>query len=443
MSWLYARGRGGTFIVRVEDTDSARSRDEHVTEILDGFRWLGLDWDELVFQSANLDAHRRAVQQLLDSGHAYRDAATPEQVTAFKQAHPGRGYRGTPSPDGTGVVRLRMPERPISFSDEVRGELTVDPAGLHDEVLARADGSPLYNLAVVVDDHDAQITHVIRAEDHITNTFKQVAIGEALGYPTPVYAHLSLIHAPDGRKYSKRHQAPGVEELRAQGFTPRTVRNYLALLGWGPRDNQELLADAELMARFDLADCVKGAARFDPDKLRWMSGQTLRALPVRDFAAELAEFTGWPADEKLLHAAAASQEKASTLEDARKLLAYAYTDEVVFDAKAWRKTMKDTTSAHVYLGTIANSLPEITAWEPAEIKRVLDLCVPHLAKPGKVFQPLRVALTGSTVSPAIEQTVYLLDPQVVRARIRKTIEMLAWQVVRGEDPVTGEKLPAA
>jgi glutamyl-tRNA synthetase len=306
-----------------------------------------------------------------------------------------------------------MPDTPITFADELRGELTVDGATLHDQVLARSDRSPLYNLAVVVDDHHSAVTHVIRGDDHISNTFKQVAIASALGYEPARYAHLPLVHDEHGKKYSKRHEAPSVLDFRDQGYTAQTMRNALALLGWGPRDNQELLSDAELISRFDLADCGTQAARLDPAKVRWISGQKLRALTPEDYAGELAAFTGRPVDDRLTLAAAGAQEKASTLAEAWAYVAWAFTGPAA-DDKAWRKTMKGDAAA--YLHACRGAL-ETVAWEQDAIAAALEARVPDGVGAGKVYQPLRVALSGSTVTTAIEHTVLLAGRDNALARI--------------------------
>src|SRR4051795_13067504 len=232
-NWLLARGDDGAFLLRIEDTDRERSTPENVEQIFDALRWLELDWDEEpVFQSERGERHAEVVQRLLDAGHAYRSTAGPDEVRAWPEQHGNRGFRG--ADEGEGAVRLRVPDEGATVvRDVIRGETAFENVLLDDLVIARADGSPLYHLAVVVDDADAGITHVVRGADHYSNTPKQVLIQQAMGAPTPVYAHLPPLNGPDGKKLSKRHGATSVQELRDKGYLPEAVINYLALLGWG------------------------------------------------------------------------------------------------------------------------------------------------------------------------------------------------------------------
>src|SRR5665213_4484540 len=280
-NWLLARGAGGRFVLRIEDTDRERSTPENVEQILDALGWRELDLDEgPIFQSANEERHRAAVSALLESGHAYRSNATGDDVRAWKLEHgDDRGYRG--EDEGAGAVRLRVPdEGATAFEDLVLGEVSAPNRSLDDLVIARADGTPLYNLAVAVDDLDADITHVIRGNDHLTNTAKQLLIIGALGALAPRYGHLPLLHGPDGKQLSKRHGAASVQELRAAGYLPAAVRNYLALLGWGYDDSTTFFTTDELIKHFTLEKVSKSPAVFDEQKLRWMNGRYLRSLPV-------------------------------------------------------------------------------------------------------------------------------------------------------------------
>ncbi len=278
-NWLLARGNEGTLVLRIEDTDRERSTPENVEHILEALRWLELDWDEgPLFQTAGQERHREIVARLLAEDRAYHSSATADDVKAFKQRHGDeRGFRG--EPERSGAVRLRVPDDGETVvRDVIRGDTAFRHAHLDDPVIARADGSPLYNLAVAIDDHDAAITHVIRGEDHISNTPKQLLVLEAIGAPAPIYAHLPLLHGADGKKLSKRHGAASVQDLRDAGYLPEAVRNYLALLGWGDADDETLIPTGELVRRFDLARVSKNPARFDEQKLRWMNGRYLREL---------------------------------------------------------------------------------------------------------------------------------------------------------------------
>src|ERR1700722_19085958 len=279
-NWLLARGAGGTLVLRIEDTDRERSTPENVEQILDSLRWLQLDWDEgPIFQSERSERHREALEQLLESGHAYRSTATAEDVKAYKQLHGAeRGFRGEGrAGDKTeGAVGLRGPEEGATVvHDAIRGDTRFEHVHLDDPVIARADGSVLYNFAVAIDDLDAGITHVVRGEDHLSNTPKQLLVLEAAsaagldraadGEPAtlPIYAHLPLLHGPDGKKLSKRHGAASVQELRDAGYLPEAVRNYLALLGWGAGDDETVLSTEELIQRFTLERVSRNPARFD------------------------------------------------------------------------------------------------------------------------------------------------------------------------------------
>ena len=292
-NWLAARGSGGRFVLRIEDTDRERSTPENVAHILEALRWLELDWDEgPLSQADNEERHRAVVERLLEEGLAYRSSAAGEDVRAWKAEHgAGRGYRGTPEADG--AVRLRVAdEGQTVVHDLIRGETVFQHEHLDDPVIARADGSPLYNLAVAIDDHDAEITHVIRGEDHISNTPKQLLVLEAIGAPKPIYAHLPLLHGPDGKKLSKRHGAASVQDLRDAGYLPEAVRNYLALLGWGDSDDETLISTGDLVQRFDVSRVSKNPAQFDEQKLRWMNGRYVRELGTEELTARLEAFTG-------------------------------------------------------------------------------------------------------------------------------------------------------
>src|SRR2546422_3773179 len=279
-NWLLARHASGELVLRIEDTDRERSTQANVEQILDSLRWLELDWDEgPVLQSERSARHRQALQALLEAGHAYRSRATAEDVRAYKQRHGAEhGFRGEPEADG--AVRLRVPDGATVVRDAIRGDTRFEHEHLDDPVIARADGSVLYNFAVAIDDLDARITHVVRGEDHLSNTPKQLLVLDALGAEPPIYAHLPLLLGPDGKKLSKRHGAASVQELRERGYLPAAVRNYLALLGWGDADDETVLSTEQLVERFDIARVSRNPARFDEQKLRWLNGRYVRAMAV-------------------------------------------------------------------------------------------------------------------------------------------------------------------
>src|SRR3954452_15096103 len=311
-NWLLARRHGGQFLLRIEDTDRERSTPENVEQIFDALRWLELDHDEEpVFQSQRSDRHAEVVQKLIDDGRAYRSTAGRDEIEAWHKEHGNRGFRG--EDEGEGAVRLRVADEgsPVG-RDVIRGESAFENALQDDLVIARADGTPLYHLAVVVDDLDMGVTHVVRGADHYSNTPKQMLILQAMGKEAPLYAHVPLLHGPDGKKLSKRHGAASVQELRDRGYLPEAVRNYLALLGWGTEASQEFFTTDELVNEFSLERVSKSPAVFDEQKLRHMNGRYVRELELDDLTRRLEALTG---REGLRGAVEISQEKISTLAD--------------------------------------------------------------------------------------------------------------------------------
>src|SRR5215218_8649835 len=420
-NWLLARGpRGGELVLRIEDTDRERSTPENVEQIFDALRWLGIDWDgEPVFQSQRAERHAEVVERLLAGGHAYRSTAGAEDVKAFKEANDNRGFRG--ADEGQGAVRLRVPdEGTTTVVDVVRGETAFENALQDDLVIARADGTPVYHLAVVVDDHDAGITHVVRGADHYSNTPKHVLIQQAMGIDTPIYAHLPLLHGPDGKKLSKRHGAASVQVLRDRGYLPEAVRNYLALLGWGYDEETTFFTTEELQRLFSLERVSKNPAVFDEAKLRWMNGRYVRELPVDDLAARLESFTGRPG---LREAVAVTQEKISTLDEFWPL-ARAFFEEPVDDPAAREKFLAPEAGAAA-LTTAREALADVPApWTTESVEPALRAAVERSGMKAKqVFQPLRVALTGSTVSPGIFETVALVGRERGLARIQAALAL--------------------
>jgi glutamyl-tRNA synthetase len=414
-NWLLAHGPGeggesaadgrGSFVLRIEDTDRERSTEENVAQILDALTWLGLNWDEgPISQVANKARHQQVLAQLLADGHAYHSNATADDVKAFKQQHGAdRGFRGEAEPSG--AVRLHTPEEGYtSFDDAVRGEVSFPNASMDDPVIARADGSVLYNFAVAVDDLDARITHVVRGEDHISNTPKQLLIFEALGATPPKYAHLPLLHGPDGKKLSKRHGAASVQELRDAGYLPEAVNNYIALLGTGFAPDQEFFTMAEMADAFRLDRVSKSPAVFDEQKLRHMNGQHLRALTTEQLTARLEQFTGRGG---LRGAVEISREKIQTLADFWPLAGFLF-DGPADDPKAFAKVI-GADGGREALTQARAALAELEPFTVEAIERALREVVERSGlKPGQVFQPVRVAIAGTTVSPGIFESVELL-----------------------------------
>jgi glutamyl-tRNA synthetase len=419
-NWLLARGSGGQLVLRIEDTDRERSTPENVQLIFDSLEWLGIDYDEgPIYQSQNAERHAEVVQQLLDSGKAYRTTAGPEEVKAFKEANDNRGFRGVD--EGKGAVRLRMPDEGVTVvNDVIRGETAFENVLLDDLVIARADGTPVYHLAVVVDDADSAITHVVRGADHYSNTPKHLRIYDAIGAPPPIYAHLPLLHGPDGKKLSKRHGAASVQELQNRGYLREAVINYLALLGWGYDETTTFFTVEELQRLFSLERVSKNPAVFDEQKLRWINGRYLRELPLDDLTARLEAFTGRTG---LRDAVAITQEKISTLDEFWGL-ARSFFDGPVDDPAAREKFLAPPQSRAALTEARAalEALPE--PWTTENVETTLRQVVERNGlKPKQVFQPLRVALTGTTVSPGIFESVALLGREETLARLGRALEV--------------------
>jgi glutamyl-tRNA synthetase len=431
---LLARHHGGTFVLRIEDTDRERSTPENVEQILEALRWLELDWDEgPIFQSERAARHREALDALLQSGHAYRSNATAADVAAYKALHGAeRGFRG--EPEAEGAIRLHVPEGESTVvHDAIRGDTTFEHIHLDDPVIARADGSVLYNFAVAIDDLDAAITHVVRGEDHLSNTPKQLlvlqaakAVGIGDGAPEPIYAHLPLLHGPDGKKLSKRHGAASVQELRDAGYLPEAVRNYLALLGWGAGDDATVISTEELIERFELSRVSRNPARFDEVKLRWLDGVYMRGLSVPELADRLVEYlrivdsaaaSAVQADRALLEGAVEiSQEKIQTLADFWPLARFFFAGVADEDNGARERWLGEAGLA--VLGDAREQLSAAANFDLSGVEAALSGIVERRGvKPREVYQPVRVAIAGTTVSPGIFESVALLGRDETLRRI--------------------------
>jgi len=425
-NWLAARHEGGELVLRIEDTDRERSTAENVEQILDAMRWLELDFDiGPVSQAERAPQHEAALQQLLESGHAYRDHATGKDVEAWKAEHgAGRGYRGTPNDDADAAIRLRVPDAGETVvQDLIRGPVAFPNASYDDFVVARGDGSVLYNFAVAVDDAEMGVTEVVRGDDHLSNTPKQLLVLEALGHEPPRYAHLPLLHGPDGKKLSKRHGAASVQELRDAGYLPAAVRNYLALLGWGTDDDTTLMSTGELVRRFRVEDVGKSAAIFDEKKLRWLNGRFMREMPLDAYTAAVARHLGREADERLRSACEIAQEKAQTLDEVWPLIGFLF-EPPVDDEKAWKKVMKEGSGE--LLRAAAEALEAADPFEPQPIEASLAPLLDRFdLKPGRLYQPIRVAITGTSVSPGIFESLAVLGKERSLERIRAAASRLA------------------
>jgi glutamyl-tRNA synthetase len=412
-------------VLRIEDTDRERSTEENVAQILDALEWLELDWDVgPVSQASRAERHAEALQQLLDSGAAYRDSATAKDVEAWKAEHGAdRGYRGEPVSDAGAAVRLRVPDDGETVvHDLIRGPVSFPNRSYDDFVIARGDGSVLYNFAVAVDDAEMGISEVVRGDDHLSNTPKQLLVFTALGHEPPRYAHLPLLHGPDGKKLSKRHGAASVQELREAGYLPAAVRNYLSLLGWGTDDDTTVMATEELVRRFRVEDVGRSAAIFDEKKLRWLNGRFMREMPLDQYTAVVAKHLGRDPDERLRAACEIAQEKAQTLDEVWSLIRFLF-EPPVEDEKAWGKVMKD--GALAALEGAREALAEAPGFDAEAVEAALAPLPKRLdAKPGKVYQPIRVAITGTSVSPGIFESLATLGREQSLARIDAAVTRL-------------------
>jgi glutamyl-tRNA synthetase len=433
-NWLYARHHGGKFVLRIEDTDRARSTPEATDAIFQGLKWLGLDWDgEAVSQFSRVDRHAEVAHQMLETGTAYRCYATKEEIDAFRaQAKaekrpplflsPWRDR--TDWPDGPYTIRLKAPrEGKITVADAVQGDVTWEASTLDDLILLRSDGTPTYMLAVVVDDHDMGVTHVIRGDDHLTNAARQSLIFDALGWTRPVFAHIPLIHGPDGAKMSKRHGATSVIEYRDMGYLPEAMRNYLARLGWAHGDD-EFFTDAQMIEWFGFDGCGKSAARFDFQKLANLNGQHIRAAEDAALVAameELAAAQQKPAfteaqRTKLAQAMPGLKERVKTITELTDIAYYILADRPLdFDEKAAKMITSETVPM---LLRLTERLQNDTDWSVASTEMtVRSFAEDEQLKLGKVAQPLRAALTGRSVSPGVFDVMETLGREETLARL--------------------------
>ena len=432
-NWLLARkSPEHRLVLRLEDTDRERSTDEAVAQILEALAWLELDWDEGPHrQSERSDRYAERLEELLGSGAAYWDVATAEDVKQAKEEAGGAGYRGRPAPEGTpgAAVRLRVPDDGETVvEDVIRGSAAFENRLLDDFVIARADRTPLYNFAVAVDDSDMGITHVVRGEDHLSNTPRQLLVLSALGAVAPLYAHLPLLHGTDGKPLSKRHGAASVQELRDAGYLVEAVRNYLALLGWGYDESTTFFTTGELIDKFSLERVSRSPAVFDEQKLRWMNGHYMRELTPVELADRLRvwmdrEGLQGTGDPRLEQAVAAAQEKAQTLAELYDLIQFAFRPLEV-DEAAWGKVMaKDGTRDK--LARARAALAEAEPFDEQQVEAALRTVAEELeAKPGALFQPIRVAVTGRTVSVGIFETLVLLGKDESLGRIDAALARL-------------------
>jgi glutamyl-tRNA synthetase len=436
-NWILARKEDGILVLRIEDTDRERSSEEHTRAILDGLTWLGVEWDEgPLFQSEGLERHKADALALLTTGQAYRDFSSPEEAARDREEDQEAGKRlrrararadgrsaeqeeelvsaGTPF-----AVRFRVPEGETMWEDRVHGEMRFKNDEIDDLVILRSDGTPTYNLAVVSDDVEMGITLVLRGDDHLSNTPKQILLYEALGREVPAFAHVPMILGPDGRRLSKRHGATAVGDYAEEGILPEAMVNFLAFLGWSPGDDREVLSQAELVAAFSLDRVLKKSAIFDTEKLEWLNGQHLMRTPTEDILEQVSDRLGLLSTEEqevsaeppldLLILVELLKPRSRTLEDLLKQAVPYFLSEVEYEEKAVKKIwIKDLEQVIERIEKVREALEDCPWAEEALERRLRGLAEEMGIGAGKVFQPLRLALTGSSASPGIFDVLLLL-----------------------------------
>ncbi len=454
-NWAYARATGGKFILRIEDTDPERSTQENIDLIVRAMRWLGLDWDEgpevggpygPYLQTQRFDTYSEALAKLDANGSAYPCFCTAEQNEMRREAIQNDGLAAHPDPcrcmgceerqqrmaaGEPYVWRLKVPQDRgmITVHDAVHGDVDFDAALQDDMIIVRSDGSPTYNFAVVCDDVNMEMTHIIRGDDHFSNTPRQILVYEALGYPTPVFAHIPMICGPDGKKLSKRHGAASVEEYRDLGYLADGLFNYLALLGWAPDGETTVFSRDEMAERFTLDRLSKNPASLDPEKLDWMNGQYIQMMGAQEFAQLLLpqlQAAGYqPEDaEQVAKMYPLVAERVKLVNQAVPMLAYLFEDEVAFDEKSVAKILqKEGAGAKTNLEKVAAVLADCP-WDCAGIEAAMRGVVDELGVKVKfVFQPVRVAVTGSQVSPPLCESMELLPREAVIDRIGRAAQI--------------------
>lgn len=442
---LYARQNGGKFFLRIEDTDVKRSRREHVDQIRESLEWLGLDWDRpTVFQSERKERHGEAVKTLLRSGKAYRCFCTVEDINRAREAarkerrpyrYPGtcrnltgEDIRGKLNRAEPFCVRLRIPRGNVTFHDAVYGDIEVSNREIDDFIIQRTDGTSTYNLTVVVDDLDMGITTVIRGEDHLTNTPKQILVYRALGEEPPHFAHLPMILAPDGHRLSKRHGARGVLEYRDLGYLPQSLVNYLALLGWSPGDDREVFTWDELVTEFSLERIQKTGAIFDEKKLQWVSGQHMSMTSSRALLKAVRETVpGWrgEANERyVIEVIELLKSRVKTVRELDEFSGYFFEDPRTFDRRAVTRRWPSS-EVNDLLRKYLSGVEQLETWDVPSLEAHLRKCAEEFEVPtGLLIHPVRIAVTGTGVGPPLFDLMALLGKEAVLRRIKFAIENL-------------------
>jgi len=438
-SWLYAQKNGGNFILRIEDTDLERSTQASVDAIMDGMNWLNLEWTHgPYFQTKCFDRYKEVIAQLLESGNAYRCYSTAEEVDVMREEAKAKGevekYNGlwrerTDHPeDKPFVIRFKNPlEGNVVIKDVVKGDITISNEQLDDLIIARSDGTPTYNLTVVVDDWDMKVSHVVRGDDHISNTPKQINILTALGAEIPAYAHIPMILGDDGKRLSKRHGAVSVMQYRDDGYLPEALLNYLVRLGWSHGD-QEIFSREEMIELFDLTGCNRAPSAFNTDKLIWVNQHYMKTLDPEYVASQLQ----WHMDDQgintengpaLSEVVKIQADRVKTLKEMAQISRYFYEDFTELDPKAVKKHLRPVTKEPLLLAK--SKLAALAEWKPELIHAAINDTATELeVGMGKVGMPLRIAATGGGNSPSLDITLALLDKDKVLARIDDAIKVV-------------------
>jgi len=438
-SWLFARKHGGQFVLRIEDTDLERSTEASVNAILEGMTWMGLDYDEGPFyQTDNFDRYKEIIQQLLDQGDAYHCYCSKEELEVMREAqmkakqkprYDGRcRHRTTPLEGVEPVIRFKNPiEGSVVVEDLIRGKVVFQNSELDDLIIARSDGTPTYNLTVVVDDMDMKINHVIRGDDHLNNTPRQMNILKALGAEPPKYAHVPMILGEDGKRLSKRHGAVSVMQYHDEGYLPEALLNYLIRLGWSHGD-QEIFSIDDMIEKFDLCDVNRSASTFSPDKLLWLNQQYIKEGEVKHIAHHLSSHLGKhdidPSQHPQLHGVIeAQQDRAKTLVEMAETSVFFFKDFTEFDAAAAKKHLRPVATEP--LKVMQQALMLLEQWTPEAIHEQINLVAEQLdVKMGKIGMPLRVAICGQGNSPDIDTTAYLIGKDKCIARINMALDYI-------------------
>ena len=436
-NWLYARHCGGTFILRIEDTDKERSTNESVQAILEGMAWMGLDYDEgPIYQTDRLERYKEVIDQLLDAGQAYRCYCTREELDKVREEQRAQGIKprynrhcrdqhNPERPDVESVIRFKNPlEGSVQFDDAIRGQIVISNEELDDLVITRANGTPTYNFAVVVDDIDMGITHVIRGDDHVNNTPRQINIFKVLGAGLPIFVHVPMIVGGDGQRLSKRHGAVSVLQYRDEGFLPEAMQNYLVRLGWSSGD-QEIFSLDEMISSFDVQDVNRAASAFDVDKLKWLNQHYIKASDSAQLVSLLSDrlkdrgidvSSGPPVDDVV----SALRERAQTLDEMADKSEYFFSEFEDYDVNAAQKHLRPV--ARDMLADVRSRLSVVEPWSAELIHaQVMATVEDYDAKLGKLAQPLRVAVSGTAATPPIDETLLIVGKARTIDRIDRAL----------------------